>query len=77
MLSFAELKWKLNEIAALVATVVRNITFTDLVVRMLRAKPSWLQRKVEGVLLDITGVLYNSGQGGGEAIPGSVEAVQR
>ncbi|XP_064602160.1 phospholysine phosphohistidine inorganic pyrophosphate phosphatase-like [Liolophura sinensis] len=32
---------------------------------------------IKGVLLDITGVLYNSAQGGGHAIEGSVEAVKR
>lgn len=39
--------------------------------------PSWLKTKVSGVLLDITGVLYNSGDSGGYAIPGSVEAVEK
>ena len=34
-------------------------------------------RIIQGVLLDITGVLYDSGPGGGTAIPGSIEAVQR
>ena len=32
---------------------------------------------VEGVLLDISGVLYDSGKGGGTPIPGSIEAVKR
>ncbi|XP_072026927.1 phospholysine phosphohistidine inorganic pyrophosphate phosphatase-like [Amphiura filiformis] len=32
---------------------------------------------VEGVLLDISGVLYDSGEGGGTPITGSIEAVQR
>lgn len=32
---------------------------------------------VRGVLLDISGVLYDSGAGGGTAIAGSVEAVAR
>ena len=40
-------------------------------------KPIWLEKAVKGVLLDITGVLYNSGQGSGEAIPGSINAVNR
>lgn len=40
-------------------------------------KPRWLCKKVTGVLLDITGVLYNSNEGGGEVIEGSVTAVQR
>ena len=44
---------------------------------MLQSKPGWLQKAVKGVLLDITGVLYNSGQGLGQAIPGSINAVQR
>jgi len=38
---------------------------------------AWLRRKIRGILLDISGVLYNSGEGGGEAIPGSVEAVEK
>uniref|UniRef100_T1JH65 Phospholysine phosphohistidine inorganic pyrophosphate phosphatase n=1 Tax=Strigamia maritima TaxID=126957 RepID=T1JH65_STRMM len=38
----------------------------------------WLGNPVRGVLLDITGVLYNSGgSGGGIVIEGSVEAVER
>ncbi|CAB4005495.1 Phospholysine phosphohistidine inorganic pyrophosphate phosphatase [Paramuricea clavata] len=44
---------------------------------MLQSKPGWLQKAVKGVLLDITGVLYNSGQGLGQAIPGSINAVER
>ncbi|XP_043087205.1 phospholysine phosphohistidine inorganic pyrophosphate phosphatase isoform X2 [Puntigrus tetrazona] len=36
----------------------------------------WL-RSVKGVILDMCGVLYDSGEGGGQAIPGSVEAVRR
>lgn len=32
---------------------------------------------VRGVLLDISGVLYDSGEGGGRPIAGSVEAVER
>lgn len=32
---------------------------------------------VRGVLLDISGVLYDGGEGGGAAITGSVEAVAR
>ena len=41
-------------------------------------RPSWLQNKnIQGVLLDITGVLYESGQHGGTVIPGSVDAVAR
>ncbi|XP_076060407.1 phospholysine phosphohistidine inorganic pyrophosphate phosphatase [Oratosquilla oratoria] len=38
---------------------------------------NWLERPIEGVLLDITGVLYESGTGNGTAIPGSVEAFKR
>jgi phospholysine phosphohistidine inorganic pyrophosphate phosphatase len=38
---------------------------------------SWLSRPINGVLLDITGVLYNSGSGDGEAIAGSIDAVER
>ncbi|XP_078420979.1 phospholysine phosphohistidine inorganic pyrophosphate phosphatase isoform X1 [Cetorhinus maximus] len=33
--------------------------------------------RVRGVLLDISGVLYDSGEGGGVPIPGSTEAVKR
>lgn len=40
-------------------------------------RPAWLARKIRGILLDISGVLYNAGEGGGEAIPGSVEAVKK
>ena len=45
--------------------------------KMLPSKPGWLQKPVKGVLLDITGVLYNSGKGLGQAIPGSINAVER
>lgn len=40
---------------------------------------SWAERLagVRGVLLDISGVLYDSGADGGTAIAGSVEAVAR
>ncbi|XP_069953328.1 phospholysine phosphohistidine inorganic pyrophosphate phosphatase isoform X1 [Cherax quadricarinatus] len=38
---------------------------------------SWLAEPIKGLLLDITGVLYESGEGFGTAIPGSVEAVKR
>ena len=34
-------------------------------------------RKISAVLLDITGVLYNSGEGGGDVIAGSPAAVER
>lgn len=40
-------------------------------------RPTWLCRKIHGILLDISGVLYNSGGDGGSAIPGSVEAVEK
>uniref|UniRef100_A0A9J8B1X6 Phospholysine phosphohistidine inorganic pyrophosphate phosphatase n=1 Tax=Cyprinus carpio carpio TaxID=630221 RepID=A0A9J8B1X6_CYPCA len=36
----------------------------------------WL-RSVKGVILDMCGVLYDSGEGGGQAIHGSAEAVRR
>lgn len=36
-----------------------------------------LGRKITAVLLDVTGVLYESGPDGGKAIAGSPEAVQR
>ncbi|XP_046567217.1 phospholysine phosphohistidine inorganic pyrophosphate phosphatase-like [Haliotis rubra] len=38
---------------------------------------AWYEQTVDGVLLDITGVLYNSGPGRGSVIPGSVDAVDR
>ncbi|EDV20029.1 Phospholysine phosphohistidine inorganic pyrophosphate phosphatase [Trichoplax sp. H2] len=44
------------------------------------ASSSWLQRgnnRLQGLLLDISGVLYNSGVSGGQAIDGSVEALAR
>ncbi|XP_031570156.1 phospholysine phosphohistidine inorganic pyrophosphate phosphatase-like [Actinia tenebrosa] len=44
---------------------------------MADGRPKWLDNKIRGILLDISGVLYNSGQGGGTVIPGSVDAVQR
>lgn len=40
-------------------------------------RPTWLVRKIRGILSDISGVLYNTGEGGGEAISGSVEAVKK
>ena len=38
---------------------------------------SWLRPKIGGVLLDISGVLFDTGPGGGAAISGSIEAVAR
>lgn len=40
-------------------------------------RPPWLVGKIEGVLIDITGVLYNSSEEGGEVIPASVQAIER
>ena len=40
-------------------------------------RPPWLVRKIKGVLIDITGVLYNNGEEGGEVIPGSVQAIEK
>ena len=37
----------------------------------------WNKKPIRGVLLDITGVLFESAPGGGVAIPGSAEAVKR
>jgi len=37
----------------------------------------WLKMPIKGVLLDITGVLYESGEGHGTVIPGSIEAIAR
>lgn len=34
-------------------------------------------RTISAVLLDVTGVLYESGEGGGKVIEGSPEAVER
>ena len=39
--------------------------------------PKWLKTKIRGVLLDISGVLYNSGIDGGSLIQGSDKAVKR
>ncbi|XP_068610787.1 phospholysine phosphohistidine inorganic pyrophosphate phosphatase [Brachionichthys hirsutus] len=43
------------------------------------ADTSWptCSRILKGVILDLCGVLYDSGEGGGVAIPGSVEAVKK
>ncbi|XP_011674256.1 phospholysine phosphohistidine inorganic pyrophosphate phosphatase [Strongylocentrotus purpuratus] len=41
------------------------------------ASGNWYDSAIEGVLLDITGVLYNSTDEGGVPIPGSIEAVKR
>ena len=38
---------------------------------------SWLTKPLSGLLIDITGVLYESGTGGGTAIPGSSAAIER
>lgn len=40
-------------------------------------RPAWLVRKIRGILLDISGVLYNTGEGGGEVISGSVSAIKK
>lgn len=44
---------------------------------MRRVMSFWYEKKICGALLDITGVLYDSGPNGGTAIPGSIEAVKR
>ena len=54
-----------------------NIIFSRRKARAKESNMSWTKTPIRGVLLDITGVLYNSGEGDGEAIPGSVEAVAR
>ncbi|KAL0964788.1 hypothetical protein UPYG_G00328960 [Umbra pygmaea] len=43
------------------------------------AAPSWEDsvKSLKGVILDMCGVLYDAGEGGGTPIPGSVEAVKR
>ncbi|KAG7250518.1 hypothetical protein CRUP_007872, partial [Coryphaenoides rupestris] len=43
------------------------------------ADTSWTRSagSINGVILDMCGVLYDSGEDGGTAIPGSVEAVNR
>jgi len=38
---------------------------------------NWLNKNIKGLLLDISGVLYDGGVGDGTAIPGSIEAVAR
>ena len=38
---------------------------------------SWVTKPLSGLLIDITGVLYESGAGGGSAIPGSSAAIER
>ncbi|KAM4624631.1 phospholysine phosphohistidine inorganic pyrophosphate phosphatase [Polymixia lowei] len=38
---------------------------------------SWTKKSLKGVILDLCGVLYDSGEDGGVPIPGSVEAVKR
>ena len=40
-------------------------------------RPPWLVRKIQGILIDITGVLYNSSEDVGEVIPGSVVAIEK
>lgn len=46
---------------------------------MKRITDSWLKvvKDFQGIVLDIAGVLYDSGEGDGVAIPGSIEAVKR
>lgn len=43
------------------------------------AAASWpgFSKGLKGVILDLCGVLYDSGEGGGVAVPGSVEAVKK
>ena len=38
---------------------------------------TWFSQPIKGILLDITGVLYESNDTGGVPIPGSVEALQK
>ena len=38
---------------------------------------AWAKSKINGLLLDISGVLYDSGEGGGAPIVGSIDAVRR
>lgn len=38
---------------------------------------SWLTKPLAGLLIDITGVLYESGAEGGSAIHGSPAAIER
>ncbi|KAJ8264458.1 hypothetical protein GJAV_G00149400 [Gymnothorax javanicus] len=48
-------------------------------VRLVMAEIDWTEcvKSLKGVVLDMCGVLYDSGEGGGIPIPGSVEAVKR
>ena len=59
-----------------VANDLYPVWFILTAVKMYCGKPRWLQREVKGVLLDITGVLYNGGEKA-EEIPDSIKAVQR
>lgn len=43
---------------------------------MAQCETFWWQG-VKGILLDVTGVLYEPGENGGKVIEGSVNAVQR
>jgi len=44
---------------------------------MTSVKPKWLESCIKGVLLDITGVIYNTTTDDVHPIPGSIEAVQK
>ena len=46
---------------------------------MSRSKSDWFldSKNIKGILLDITGVLYDSGGSGGSPIPGSIAAIER
>ncbi|KAJ8404803.1 hypothetical protein AAFF_G00331900 [Aldrovandia affinis] len=46
---------------------------------LIMAEKDWKEciKNLKGVVLDMCGVLYDSGEGGGTPIPGSVEAVKR
>ena len=53
------------------------ICIVDVLSVLVRRMAKWCEKPVHGVLLDITGVLYDSGPDGGTPIPGSIDAVKR
>jgi len=51
---------------------VIHILYSNILAHM-----AWATKPLAGLLIDITGVLYESGVGGGWAIPGSCAAIER
>lgn len=56
---------------------LRNCCHKRSTITASEAMSRWLAKPIGGVLLDITGVLFESGPDGGVAIEGSVDAVKR